>query len=142
MYRTMTYEEFCDEFQPIENTLTGNGNTFETYGAEQDLVFETDEKLVWTEVDGDGGCFIIAGRHYVNRIQYYICEKPWKEDSQEVIVQLYKDCDTCGCSGGYGTLDNGDDCPECSVDTDAFNIYPDRKDLIEIFGEEYANVQI
>jgi hypothetical protein len=138
----MTYDEFCDHYKPTENTLTGNGNAFETYGAEQDLVFATDEKFVWTEVDGDGGCYIIAGRHYVNRIQYYICEVPWDDDNQEVVVQLYKDCDTCGCTGGYGTMDDGSNCPECSVDTDAFNIYPERKDLIEIFGEEYANVQV
>jgi hypothetical protein len=138
----MTYDEFCDNYEPKQNHLTDNGNAYETYGDEQDFVFAQDEKYVWTEVDGDGGCFIIAGRHYVNRIQYYVCEKPWQDENQEVVVQLYKDCDTCGCSGGYGTTEDGEDCPTCSVDTNEYNVYPDRKDLIEIFGEEYANVQV
>jgi hypothetical protein len=145
VYTTLTYDEFVDTYKPIKNHLTKyDQNTFETYGEEVDFVLAQDEKFVWTEVDGDGGCYIINGLHLVNRIHYYVCEVPSALPTyQEVVVNLYKDCDTCGCSGGYGTTDDGADCPECSVDTDGFTIYPDtREQLIEIFGEEYANEQV
>lgn len=147
MYKYLTYDEFVDTYKPQENhikTYGGMSNkTFETYGEEQDFIFEADPKFIWTEVDGDGGCFIVAGRHYVNRIQYYYCAKPWDSEDQEVYVQLYKECDTCGCYGGYGTIDSGDDCPTCSVDTNEYNIYPDtREELAQIIGEEMANEQV
>ncbi len=143
MYKYLTYDEFCDNYKPIKNELVGYDQThFETYGEEQDFVFAQDEKYVWTEVDGDGGCYIIAGKHFVNRIQYYVCEVPWDSDSQEVIVNVYKECDTCGCYGGYGTMDSGEDCPDCQ-DDHSLTIYPDsRKDIAEIIGEELANEQV
>jgi hypothetical protein len=143
MFTTMTYDEFVDTYKPIENNITGNGNAFETYGDELEFVRSHDEKFIWTEIDGDGGCYIINGYHLVNRFQYYICEVPNALPKyQEVVVQVYKDCDTCGCSGGDGTTEDNEPCPECTDKYDDYNIYPDRKDLIEIYGEAYANEQV
>ncbi len=144
MYKYLTYDEFVTHYKPIDNHLVGyDQKHFETYGEEQDFVFAQDPKYVWTEVDGDGGCFIVAGRAFVNRYQYYVTEVPWDSEDQIVYVQLYKECDTCECLGGYGTMDNGDECPTCTVDTDEFNIYPEtRKELAEIIGEELANEQV
>jgi hypothetical protein len=144
MYKVLTYDEFFNHYKPIKNSIRNNDDyPFETYGEEQDFVFAQDPKYVWTEVDGDGGSFIIAGRAFVNRYQYYVTEVPWDSEDQEVVVNLYKECDTCGCYGGYGTIDDGSECPECSVDTDQFNIYPEtRKELADIFGEEYANANV
>lgn len=146
MYRTMTWEEFETTYKPIKNSITKYPSdtqlAFETYGEEQEFVFAQPDNVVWTEVDGDGGCYIIAGKHFVNRIQYYVTEVPFHDENQEVVIQLYKDCDTCGCSGGSGTLDDGSDCPTCADNYDDYNIYPERKDLIEIYGEEYANEQV
>lgn len=144
MYKYLTYDEFVSHYKPKTNHIRGNDElAYETYGDEQDYIFAQDPKYVWTEVDGDGGSFIVAGRAFVNRYQYYVTELPWDSEDQEVYVQLYKECDTCGCYGGYGTIDNGDECPTCSVDTDQFNIYPDtRAELAEIIGEELANEQV
>ena len=144
MYKYLTYDEFVSYYKPKTNHIRGNDElAYETYGDEQDYIFAQDPKYVWTEVDGDGGSFIIAGRAFVNRYQYYVTELPWDSEDQEVYVQLYKECDTCGCYGGYGTIDSGDECPTCSVDTDQFNIYPDtRAELAEIIGEELANEQV
>lgn len=144
MYTTMTYEEFVDTYKPIKNELTGYGELhFETYGQEQDFVLAQDPKYVWTEVDGDGGTYIINGINFVNRIQYYVCEIPNATPIyQEVVVNLYKDCDTCGCSGGYGTNDDGSECETCNTE-DGYVVYPEtREELIEIYGEEYANEQV
>lgn len=146
MYRTMTWQEFEDTYKPILNKITKYPSdtqlAFETYGEEQDYVLAQPNENVWTEVDGDGGCYIIAGKHFVNRFQYYITEKPWDNENQEVVIQVYKDCDECGCSGGDGTTDDGEPCTNCTDKYDDFNIYPERTDLIEIYGEEYANEQV
>lgn len=146
MYRTMTWQEFEDTYKPILNKITKYPSdtqlAFETYGEEQDYVLAQPNENVWTEVDGDGGCYIIAGKHFVNRFQYYITEKPWDNENQEVVIQVYKDCDECGCSGGDGTTDDGEPCANCTDKYDDFNIYPERTDLIEIYGEEYANEQV
>jgi hypothetical protein len=141
----MTWEEFEQHYKPIKNSITKYPSdtqlAFETYGEEQDYVYAQPNENVWTEVDGDGGSFILAGRHFVNRFQYYITEKPWDDENQEVVIQLYKDCDECGCSGGDNELETGIPCPTCTDKHDEYNIYPDRKDLVEIYGEE-ANEQV
>lgn len=146
MYKTLTYDEWFNHYKPIKNEITKYQSdlitAFETYGEEQDFVFAQPDENVWTEVDGDGGTYIIAGRHFVNRIQYYVTEKPYDSDNQEVVVQLYKECENCGCYGGYGTDDDGNDCIVCQ-DSDEYNVYPDtREELIELLGESIANEQI
>jgi len=92
MYTTMTWEEFETTYKPIQNKLTkypsDNNISFETYGEEQEFVLAQDEKFVWTEVDGDGGCYIINGLHYVNRIQYYVCEVPNALPTYKVSVSV------------------------------------------------------
>jgi hypothetical protein len=78
----------------------------------------------------------------VNRIQYFVCEVPNALPTyQEVVVDIYKECEDCQCWGGYGTNEDGTECETCT-NSDDFVIYPDRKDLIEIYGEEYANEQV
>jgi hypothetical protein len=146
LYKYLTYEEFSKHYKPILNKVTKYPSdtqfAFETFGEEYDFVSEQGNNNVWTEVDGDGGCYIIAGLHFVNRIQYYVTEKPWDNENQEVVVQLYKECDNCGCLGGYGTDDDGQDCLVCSgTNADEYNVYPDtRQDLIELYGDEANEV--
>lgn len=148
MYTTMTYQEFLDTYKPIQNKLTKYPSeeqlAFETYGEEQEFVLAQPQENVWTEVDGDGGTYIINGFHYVNRIQYFVCEVPSALPKyQEVVVSLYKECEDCNCYGGYGTIDNGKECKTCSTDYSEFVVYPEtREELIELFGEEYANEQV
>ena len=145
MYKTLTYNEFHEHYKPILNKITKYPSdtqwAFETFGEEQDFVYAQPEENVWTEIDGDGGCYIIAGRHFVNRIQYYVTEKPYDSDTQEVVVQLYKECENCACYGGYGQDDDGQDCLVCSgSNADDYNVYPDtREELIELYGEKIAN---
>jgi hypothetical protein len=145
MYRTMTWQEFVDNYKPIPNKIGKNTNgvqtNFETYGEEVDFVFAQPDENVWTEVDVDGGVYVIAGKHYVNRIQYYVTEKPYDSDDQEVVISFYNECVSCGSYGGYGTNDDGSQCEEC--DNDDMVIYPETRDeLEEVLGEEYANVTV
>jgi hypothetical protein len=51
-----------------------DGCLFETYGEEVEFVYESDSKHVWTLLDCDGKIRIAEGRHYVNRLGYFITE--------------------------------------------------------------------
>ena len=54
---------------------------YETYGEEADIVWKQDPKNVWTLIDGeDNDLWIIQGRCFVNRLGYFITEKPWNDD--------------------------------------------------------------
>ena len=75
-----------DAYKPIENRGTGTyyaidgvNYTWETYSPEVDVVSRIDEKYIWTLIETDDGEFIIAGRHHVNRLAYFICEVAWDQ---------------------------------------------------------------
>ena len=140
MYTSMVYDEWVDTYKPIPNKIAKfpNGNAFETYGEELDFVRSHDEKFIWTEVDGDGGCYIINGYHFVNRIQYYVCEVASLEPRyQEVVVNLYQDC-SC-LDDDYNA---NPDCQECEGSGMKIIYVDTREELIELKGEKYANEQI
>jgi hypothetical protein len=143
MYSTMTYDEFVDFYKPIKNEITKYQSdfltAFETYGEELEFVRSQPAENIWTEVDGDEGVYIINGYHLVNRIQYYVCEVPLSSEAYaEVIVSLERQCD---CQEGIEIdLDSPVYCDECESGEGYISIYPDtREELIEIFGEGYAN---
>jgi hypothetical protein len=75
--------------------LTGwGGIMYETYGDEYEYIREMAQKhpnRVWTLVDGDDGeLVIIAGWHYVNRMNYVITEKPWNTGDEYVDDEMAK----------------------------------------------------
>lgn len=55
---------------------------FETFGKDLEIVLATDEKFVWTCVDGDDGTYLTSGYHLINRIYYLITNEPWTEDEE------------------------------------------------------------
>jgi hypothetical protein len=75
--------------------LTGwGGIMYETYGDEYEYIREMAQKhpnRVWTLVDGDDGeLVIIAGWHYVNRMNYVVTEKPWNTGDEYVDDEMAK----------------------------------------------------
>lgn len=80
----LTDEEWDTEFKPVRNHFNPTADEydteyqmFETYGQELEFVRNSDPSYVWTYMDGDdGGVYIVSGYHLVNRIGYYITEKP------------------------------------------------------------------
>lgn len=87
----MTYEEWLDNYSPIINDIShpfSRAETmFETYGADWEKVKSTDLRHVWTWIEDDNGDdVLVAGRAFVNRLGYYITEKPW--DSPMLYVDL------------------------------------------------------
>lgn len=73
--------EECDSrFELIEHhdTIAGSPWLLETYGEEFARVQAADPRHVWTVVDGDNGLlYLVAGLHYVNRVNYVLSRRPW-----------------------------------------------------------------
>lgn len=135
MSKFMTYDYWIDNFKPIKNNLEEHRDiAFETYGNEEAFVSEQDPKTIWTEVDGDSGTYIISGYHFVNRIQYYITEKPWEDEWTEIPTWVYRQCD-CTEDEQYEADGYNPDCPDCDEGT--IDVACNTKEaLIEIYGEE------
>ena len=95
----MTEAEWETQFKPIKNHLDdnaswqneeGEGIMFETYGNELDFVREKckqNPRCIWTLMDSeeDDDCVVVEGFHFVNRIGYFITEKPFKNNIEYVI---------------------------------------------------------
>jgi len=140
MSKFYTYSSWVDTFKPINNKFSTDPTAiaFETYGDEQEIVRTTDPKFIWTEVDGDSGTYLVAGYHYVNRIQYYITENPWEDEYTEVPTWVYRQCD-CVDEETDGVLtwdgDPNPDCPDCDegmIDIDCDSVVA----LKDIYGED------
>ena len=135
MSKFMTYDYWVDNFKPIKNHLVKYDSiTFETYGEEVEFVQKADNKYIWTEVDGDSGTYIVAGYHWVNRIHYYITEKPWEDEYTEVPTWCYRSCD-CMDDEQYEDDGYNPDCPDC--DEGMIDIPVDTvEDLKQLYGED------
>jgi hypothetical protein len=92
----MTEDEWYETYKPIQNHIDDNaswsGTMFETYGEEVDFVEATPENLVWTLVEVDGKGIVVNGYSYVNRLGYFVCEVPWKDNElHEILAYDYGD---------------------------------------------------
>lgn len=88
---SLTYPEWCANFRPIKNELCRgapfDGFMFETYGGEVDFVRRQGPENIWTLVDADDELIILSGWHIVNRLGYFVTERPWnKSGSAEVML--------------------------------------------------------
>jgi hypothetical protein len=140
----MTYDYWVDNFKPMPNHLVDDGDTlhYETYGEEVEYVKLQDNKHIWTEVDGDSGTYIVAGWHFVNRINYYITNKPWDDEYTEIPTWAWRDCD-CVERVQDGILEYSDgydpNCEEC--EEGLVNISCDTvEDLKAIYGEDNEDI--
>lgn len=89
----MKLDTWIAEYRPISNSfgdrgwvIDGKPILFETYDEDLEFVRQQPENHVWTWMDGDEGTFIGAGFAYVNRIGYFITEKPWSRLDEEIEV--------------------------------------------------------
>lgn len=88
----LTYDDWRDQYRPIANTVADwasfDGTLFKTYGPEFDAVRAADPACIWTLVDGDDDdMYVVSGCHFVNRLGYFITERPWiGEGEVEILV--------------------------------------------------------
>ncbi|MBC45180.1 MAG: hypothetical protein CMO08_05185 [Thalassospira sp.] len=78
---SLIYDEWCEEYRPIANDLCQgapyDGLMFETYGAEVEHVRRQDRACIWTLVQAEDELIILSGWHFVNRLGYFVTERPW-----------------------------------------------------------------
>ena len=145
MYTTMTFDEFVNFYKPVRNKFADGQSelnlTFETFGEEAEFVTSHDEKHIWTGFENDEGKqYLVNGLHNVDAINYYVCEVPNALPKyQEVVIKISEECEDCEYFGGNGETQDGDACETCTDKEAEYTTYPTREDLIEIYGEEYAN---
>jgi hypothetical protein len=109
----ITYSEWEEKFKPTTNHLAKypDGINFETYGAEVEFVqSKIDERMVWTWLDADMCSVIANGYHYVNRLNYFVCEVPYEEDTDYQIITSTET--ECVCYDEE-TGDGKEDCDSC-----------------------------
>lgn len=77
-------------FKPIKNHLDDNasldGCMYETYGDELEFVKAQPNENIWTYCDDGENGWLTSGYHFVNRLGYVICEKPFTDEHE---VHLY-----------------------------------------------------
>jgi hypothetical protein len=99
----LTFEEADEQFKFIPNNYdeysSFDGLMFETYGDEIEFVKSQSPDKIWMYGEGDdGGLYIWSGWGFVNRIGYFISEKPVPENTTIQIQVGEPDltCDFCG----------------------------------------------
>jgi hypothetical protein len=126
----ITIDEWCDTYKPIinpNNDWGGEYSAFETFTPDVTFVSSHPDNVIWTEIDSGEGVSIVSGYHLVNRIQYYITEKPWTEDT-EVPISIDKECD-CMSDG-----DANIDCNECDGNGYTTIWIDTREEIEQIYG--------
>jgi hypothetical protein len=92
-------DAFAAIFQPKRNHLDehasfdwgdGFGTLFETFGEEFAHVQSQDPSCIWTLVECDGSQCVISGFHFVNRLGYFVTERP-VADGVDIEVPLEDD---------------------------------------------------
>lgn len=98
----MSFDEWCEEYKPIKNHIDTNasfdGYMFETYGDEVEFVKSQSPKNIWMYGDGDdGGSYIWSGWGFVNRIGYFITDKPFLDNVtiQVLVSHNWFFCENC-----------------------------------------------
>ena len=92
----MTYDEWYARFQPIHNTIdltaAFDGRVFETFGPQLEVVRQKPANVVWTWVTGDEGeDLIVPGYHRVNRMGYFITQRPFTPDEEDLCIVIDDD---------------------------------------------------
>lgn len=70
----LTWEEWVEEYKPYTDEF-GDPRMFDPF-SDKDSIASHPDNLIWTYLEGDTGTLITEGYHYVNRLGYYLTEKP------------------------------------------------------------------
>jgi hypothetical protein len=84
------WERFVKTYKPKKNfvcpTDTYDGFFFDTMKTETAVVNGYNDKYVWTLMECDGKTFLSAGKHFVNRLGYFITDKKWKNKEEKIEI--------------------------------------------------------
>ena len=91
--KKINFVKWFETYKPIPNHIDKNGTycgidninySFETYGDEKEFVAKQDPKFIWTLVEGDKHMWIQNGAWLVNRLCYFVCDKPYEKERGEI----------------------------------------------------------
>lgn len=87
----MSFDKWWDKYKPINKDKDNDEEQiFETYGEDLERILKTPNIYLWTLIDGDYDTqWILPGYHVVNRIGFYVTEKPWKTGSETIDCNEY-----------------------------------------------------
>ena len=77
--KVITYQDWIDTYNIKKNEHGEIIATFDTHGQDWDYVKLLDPVNVWTFFDENGKGVITNGIGWINRLEYYTSETPWKE---------------------------------------------------------------
>lgn len=79
------FDIWFDKFQP-DLTESGELKQYETYEEDLEKILSTDYRYVWTLIEGDSGkLYISPGKRLVNRMNYFICKIPHKNNQRDYL---------------------------------------------------------
>lgn len=73
----LTYDEWLEKYD-IKSELDGSPAMFDTH-SDWDYISKLDPKLVWTYRDNGEEGYINNGIGWVDRMEYYVANKPWHD---------------------------------------------------------------
>ena len=81
----MNFQEWVEKYKPIK-AKDGNVLAFETYGGYAKFISEKNNFNVWTLVEGEGELEIVAGKRFINRLNYFVTEIEWEHEFEFVTI--------------------------------------------------------
>lgn len=83
-------DSFFSLYEPLKNVVNIDaayyGYLYETHGRDIKIINEIPNKRIWTLIEEDGMTFVISGKHYVNRLGYFVCKNEWCDDNEEIFI--------------------------------------------------------
>ena len=112
--KQIKWSKWKTKYRPINNHISEDQeeNLFEADGEELAFVESKDPQNIWTWVEGDMSTLLCAGIGFEDPIGYYICETPWTDEWEYVVVTVDTEC-VCFSEDGYVGGSNGD--PGCGT---------------------------
>lgn len=102
--KEISYQDWIETYKPIKN-LDDQGMNYTSvsgeheYGAfdnyrepDRSILNETSPLNIWTLVNEDNHDYLLNGIHWINRMEYYICEVPFVE-GEDIVIDMGCCCD-------------------------------------------------
>ena len=87
MARKSDYDIWFDKYKPILveslETEDKSPRMYETYGEDIKLIKLIPSNHIWTLLDCNGKLYLSPGFHVVNRLNYFICENKWDDNTRD-----------------------------------------------------------
>jgi hypothetical protein len=77
------YENWIEKFKPH---MDENDELIRYWDEKEKIAKAANDNKLWTQLDADGEIVIASGFHYVNRMDYFICDVAYEEDNYYEVI--------------------------------------------------------